>query len=383
MSLSYYIRKRFNNAYILGKCILFAFQKGRAQKEISNPKKILIFQPAQMGDMVCTTPLFRAVKRQYPQVHLYVMGKAINKELLVGNEDIDEYLVYSSRLSSIINMLQGRGIDFACVTSPNFLPLAALYLTGIPCIAVPKITGFSPYETKSFKILRHLAITKPHRMGHYAPKEYLRLLEPIGISTDDTKKHLVFSKDANLRINNLFQEHNVQTSKFIVGIAPSAGNKIKMWGRDKFAQVADHIYQKYNAQIVILGGNNDKNEVQEMLKHLDPETKVINFQGLLSIEELKAVISHLNLLISVDSGPIYIAEAFSVPTIDIVGPIDENEQPPIGKLHRIVKANRKKPELYVMNARMYNREEAQRQTNAITVEMVINEFEDLFKLLKS
>ena len=72
-----------------------------------------------------------------------------------------------------------------------------------------------------------------------------------------------------------------------------------------------------------------------------------------------------------------------MPTIDIVGPVDENDQPPQGKYNLIVKADRKKSELYVMNARKYNIKEAQRQINDITINMVIEKFEELCKKLKS
>ena len=65
-------------------------------------------------------------------------------------------------------------------------------------------------------------------------------------------------------------------------------------------------------------------------------------------------------------------------TVDIVGPIDENEQPPIALKHKIiVPPGRVKPELYVMNARTYDKEEAIRQVESISTEAVIQAIEDL------
>ena len=133
---------------------------------------------------------------------------------------------------------------------------------------------------------------------------------------------------------------------------------------------------------MIIGGENDKREAEEMVGFLGKNTKIINTTGLFNIDELKALISKLSLFISVDTGPIYIAEAFGVATIDITGPIDEKEQPPIGRIHKIVKIeNREKPELYVMNARVYNKKEAKRQVDEISVDMVIEKFEELMKIL--
>ena len=371
---------KINNLGILAFCVAKFIIGGKASKLVSELKKILIIQNAKLGDMVCTTPMFRAVKEKYPRSKLFVMGNALNRELLKGNPDINGYIVCENNFGfeDFRRSIRGEKFDFACVTAPGFAALAALYLAEVPLISAPVIrNGFSPYETKPYKILRNFVITKPHYMGSYAPREYLRLLEPIGIFTEDTKKYLYYSQEAEKTILDFFAKNHIAPEKdFIVGITPSAGNKIKEWGRNKFAKLADYIFDKYRAEIIIIGGPNDI-EVDEMISFVSKDTKFINTRGLFSVEELKALISKLNLFISVDTGPIYIAEAFDVPTIDIIGPIDGNEQPPIGKLHKIVVAERQKPELYVMNARIYNEKEARRQIEAISVEMVINKFKEL------
>ena len=371
---------KINNLGILAFCVAKFIIGGKASKLVSELKKILIIQNAKLGDMVCTTPMFRAVKEKYPRSKLFVMGNALNRELLKGNPDINGYIVCENNFGfeDFRRSIRGEKFDFACVTAPGFAALAALYLAEVPLISAPVIrNGFSPYETKPYKILRNFVITKPHYMGSYAPREYLRLLEPIGIFTEDTKKYLYYSQEAEKTILDFFAKNHIAPEKdFIVGITPSAGNKIKEWGRNKFSKLADYIFDKYRAEIIIIGGPNDI-EVDEMISFVSKDTKFINTRGLFSVEELKALISKLNLFISVDTGPIYIAEAFDVPTIDIIGPIDGNEQPPIGKLHKIVVAERQKPELYVMNARIYNEKEARRQIEAISVEMVINKFKEL------
>jgi len=363
--------------------IKFLF-RGKADRKLNNLGKFLIFQRAKLGDMVCTTPMFRAVKIKYPNSKLFVMGSKVNRELLAGNPDIDEYRVYKNNFFEIIKNIKKEKIDFACVASPNSVGLAMFYLAGIPLICAPVIkNGWSPYQTWTYKLLCKLVVTKSHYMGHYASREYLKLLEPIGIFTEDTKKHLFLSEGAKNKINKFFEENNINPdADFIIGISPSAGNKIKLWAGDKFAKLADYIYQKYKAKIIITAGSNEKRETEEMLRFLDENTKVINTTGLFNIDELKALISKLSLFISVDTGPIYLAEAFAIPTIDIIGPMDEREQPPIGPLHRIIKVPDRIPALHIMNARVYDEKEARRQIEEITVEMVIKEFNDLMDELK-
>ena len=341
---------------------------------------------AKLGDMVCTTPMFRAVKDKYPQAKIFVIGNSINKELLAGNPDVDKYLVWENNFWQLIKELKKEKIDFACSTHPNFRGLALLYLAMVESIAVPIIkNGFSPVETRLYKLLRNFVVTAPHNMGNYVPKEYLRLLEPIGIFSENTKKNLYFTKQAKDTIAKFFREKSVDTEKdFIIGISPSVGNKIKEWDLNNFAKLADYISFRYHAKIVIIGGRNDTDRATEMAESLNPDTKFVNSAGLFSIDELKALISKLSLFISVDTGPVYVAEAFNVPTIDIIGPMDENEQPPRGELHKIVKLEaRVKPAIHIMNSSEYDYEEARRQIKGVSVDMVIKEAEFLIKSMMS
>ena len=133
----------------------------------------------------------------------------------------------------------------------------------------------------------------------------------------------------------------------------------------------------------MVGGKSDVPEAEIVLKNITSEKNVTNLVQKTSIDQLKALISELDFFLSVDTGPIYIAEAFNVPTIDIIRPIDEKEQPPISEKNLIVlPANREKPEMFVMNARSYNPKEAKRQVNSITVQMVLDACKELISKLK-
>ena len=334
---------------------------------------ILIIQGAKLGDMVCTTPMFRAVKHKYPDAHLVVMGDALNKEVLAGNPYIDEYIVLPQTRQELQRVVKSKKFDYACITSPNPSALLALLLARVPRIVVPQIRGgFSPYATKTYRLLSLFATRVPHTMGTYAPREYLRLLEPLGIVTDDTRKDIVVAEAAKARVEKILQEADALSGAMLVGIAPGAGNKVKVWGGQKFAKVVEALQQRHTTKVVIIGGMRDTEEVQSMLQALSNKTDVVDLSGKLSIEELKALIAKLALFVSVDTGPIYIAEALGVPTVDIVGPMDQREQPPQGERHKVVVApGRKAPAMHIMNASMLDMAEVRRQTEAVTTESVV------------
>ena len=103
---------------------------------------------------------------------------------------------------------------------------------------------------------------------------------------------------------------------------------------------------------------------------LKDSSHIIDASEQMSLDELKALIARATLFVSVDTGPLYIAEAFDVPTVDIVGPVDERVQPPTGPRHTVVVPLRERAQLYIMNARVYDEVEARRQTESISVEQV-------------
>jgi ADP-heptose:LPS heptosyltransferase len=355
---------------------LFKVSFSPRKKEVKTPNRIIVIQPAKLGDMVCTTPVFHAIKQKFPKSKLYVMGDKINGKLLEGNQDIDEYVVFAkdSSIFKLGKRLKKENIDVCVIVGPNYVSLLIAIFSGIRSIIAPRPVGGKATNTRTYSALILFVHTREFKFGAYAPRERLRLLEPLDIFTEDTTKHLTFSADADTKAEELFSKHK---DKMLVGITLSAGNKIKEWPTERFAEVANHVASKYGVVIVIIGGPNDTEYSQMMRGSLNKEVQYIDTTGTLSIDELKATISKLDLFISVDTGPIYIAEAFNIPTVDIVGPMDEREQPPIGKFHKCVITDRKKPELHILNARVYNVTEAKRQIETITTNQVMNTIQRL------
>lgn len=353
-------------------CYFYVLVRGPASNVLGAPKRVVVVQMAKLGDMVCTTPLFRAIKARYPDVHLTVVGNKLNQELLSGNKDVDEYIFFNGIFDLILQLRESR-YDFGCITAPSVPYLAALFLGRVRTITVPLVVaGHSSNQTRIYHFIAALALTKPHTMHQYAPREYLRLLETIGIETTETRKYLFHTNEAQTRIDAYLAKNNLLGSeKLLVGVVPSAGHKTKQWFADRFAGVIRDLKERYPVTILLIAGPNHKDAGELVLKHLLPNT-AIDACGIFSLEETKALISSLSMLIAVDTGPIYIAEAYGVPTVDIVGPVDEREQPPSADIHLIVTPPQPRiPQMFVMNARDYDRKEVERQLEETTVASVV------------
>lgn len=329
----------------------------------------------KLGDVVCGTPLLRALRAHFPEARIIAAGAPFLPALLEDGALADGYVhIDAPDAEARVRTLKA---DAGVVTGPSFAAAAKLYLAGIPLVAAPRVEGgYSPFVTWPYRFFMPLVALYPYRMGGYAPRERLNALLPLCITSEDTTKALGYSEAARNKAEAMLKS----AGNFVVGISATAGNKIKEWPPERFAQVGDHLIETHRASVVLLGGPQDHETARAVLKCMRHGASVINVQGKLNLDELKALISRLGLFIAVDTGPIYIAEAFGIPTIDIVGPMDEKEQPPRGPFNRnVLPPYPRVPQLRILNARFYDKAEAERQTRSITAEMVIREADALIR----
>lgn len=284
---------------------------------------------SKMGDAICATPLFKAVKDNVNDSMVCVLSSNINSLVLKNNPFIDKIITYDKKsFLKIIKEIRLENFDVGICIDLNFLGLSFLCLSGIKCCLVPTIKMVNAFDGGYYKIIRRMfAVPVEYKLGEYMPRQYLKLLEFIGIFSENVKKTLGFTNDAKKKIEGLLFDNGMTLGKdIIIGIHVGAGNRLKLWGALKWAELINQLEINEKCRVILLGGKHDMPEVEKILPLLDK--KIINFSNILNIDEVKALINYLDIFISTDSGPIYIAEAFNKYTIDITGPVDEREQPP-------------------------------------------------------
>lgn len=376
---------KINNAKIILQCAGQFLRRGRACRLTENPEHILILQATpNLGDLVCITPLFRAVKKKYPASRLYVVGRKRGEEIVRFNPYIDEYWGYNNSPFELMGQVRQTPLDFACTTNPGTSGLAFLYLAGIPRISAFASKVKSKSYAGSYALLKKLVCQVDFATGFYIPRNYLKLLEPIGINTDDVQFDLFFSADGERVVTELFQKHGVSSQRdLIVAIAPGGSTDIRWWGQEKYAKLADYLYQRYQARLFLIGAGGDQKPIEEVIGYLDPQTKFIDLLNQ-PLDEFKAFLAKASLVIGNDSGPMTIAKAFKLPMVVFIGPTDEREyQLPAGPLNRIVKsARRGAPVTNALNWTDYDEQEAKRQINAITFEEAQKELDFIVDKIK-
>lgn len=332
-------------------------------------QRILLVPAGKLGDVVCTTPVMHAIRTHLPHAKLYIREFAGTNSALLADSGLADGYIGATTVREYIKALRRERIDTMLITGPSLEDVTAALLARVPNIVAPRVFGgYCPQQTRPYRWLLRFVQTFPYGIEAYAPRERLRVLEPLGIYAEDTTKHLGFSDPAHIAVATFLEKRDLGTRSYAV-ISPAAGSKIKQWPAERFACVAEHI-ATLGMSVLVIGTKRDRVEVGAMMGAITNSTSIVSVSEQLSLDELKALIARAALFVSADTGPLYIAEAFDVPTVDIVGPVDERVQPPMGPRHIVVVPHRERAQVYIMNARVYDEAEARRQTESISVEQV-------------
>ena len=298
--------------------------------------RILVIQTAKIGDLICSTPVFREVKRKFPDAHLTVLVNPITEELLKHNPHVDEILTikqtdykgFSGKLR-LSDLIRREKYDIAISLNPN-VPFALALFWGLVPVRISVMPDFAGTTFKSASLF--FTCLEKHVRGSLVIETYMKMLNAIGIKSNNISKEVYKSGNADLKTERLLGD----IDKPLIGIAVSSGNKLKEMGSEKIAELANMLLDNMDINITFIGSAQERDTAAAILKSIRKNDRIIDATGRLSLTELPALIERLTLFIGVDTGITYMADAVKVPIIHIAGPIDVSEQRPVEKNIRII-----------------------------------------------
>jgi len=298
---------------------------------------LIVKQHNQMGDMLCTLPLFAAVRRKFPKAYITLVASKVNCEIIdsPANRYIDKILVYDkSSAGKLINFykdLRAAKNQISIVPSTfSFSHTSHLinFLSGAKTrVGVRSTDGkYNKYEyllnihgnfrweeKKMHQVQRHLDIGR--LIGCNLAAEELK----------DVKLELT-KEEINYACNYI--GNKVKNEKPIIGFHPGAGKIQNRWHYKNFADLIKKLYKDFSANICITSGPADI-EVIALLKNELNENKIVFFESEnKSLRFDASVISKLDLYITNDTGPMHIANYLKTPLIALFGPTDSFEWGP-------------------------------------------------------
>ena len=283
-------------------------------------KRILVTRTDRIGDVVLSTPVFSAIRRRYPNVHLAALVAESNRDLIDGNPNLDEFILYDKRF---VHRSWKETYRFSCALKEKKFDVVInlhannrvhwiSYLSGIPrrigyrrknafllneTIPDEKWKGERHESSYNFDLLRFIDVPEPPVMELYVP-----LLE----------SHQV-------RLEERLAAEGLGRNEPYVILHPSASCPSRLWRAERYAEVGLRLMKTRGARIILVAGRSYENEIQcERLNTL-MRKQAVNLAGKLTLGMLACLIKGAELIISNDSGPVHIAAALGVRNITIFG----------------------------------------------------------------
>ncbi len=311
--------------------------------ELGNPKKFLIIrQHNQLGDLLATVPLFRAIKEKYPESHLTVILSPVNYQGLVQNKYIDKLAVFNKK--KLINpfyfirffRLLKMHYDVVIVPSVVSISFTSNLLAGMSNAKI-KIGPESLQGTENKSAYFFDRRVNLDWSLHPELNVYVRVLDvvkPFGITTKDYTAEIHFG-EKDLRVSrNFIKKLKLNQNERLVGLHVGAGKPQNRWPLAKFVSLVNKLEEKYDIKFYLTGSNADDEEISYVVKN-----SKVKFGLFLNkkISEVAALISLSNLFITNDTGVMHVAGATDTPQISIFGPTNPYIWAPYGKNKRFVR----------------------------------------------
>ncbi len=281
---------------------------------MAKPSHILVIRLSAMGDVAMTVPVIRVLAQTYPELKITVLSRPFFKAFFEGIPNLDflEADVHGKHkrfgLIKLAKDAKELGID----------AVADLHNV-IRSKIITKYLKFKGLETatidKGRAEKKDLIASEGKNISHLKTthQRYADVFEKLGFPVD--LKQFVAPPRKRLvpKLNGLIGVE----SKKLIGIAPFAAYQSKMYPLGLMAEVIRELDETDKYRIFLFGGG--KKEIELLKKLENPFANVTNVTGKLTFEEELALISNLDLMLSMDSGNGHLAAMYGVKVVTLWG----------------------------------------------------------------
>ncbi|MDP6958905.1 MAG: glycosyltransferase family 9 protein [Planctomycetota bacterium] len=290
--------------------------------------RILLFRPERIGDYLVFTPLVRALREAYPTHEIRIVVSSEIQALAQHTPGIDGLFIrerdrryeLKSRLKNLLEIRRwGAGTAIYPSQNREIWVDEMMIWSGakkrIGLIGNTHMTRSWMLHLGQFaytKILRMKPDTEMNNMGHI-----LESLQPG--KKIIPQPYLGITEKGEKSVSSILNKYELNPfGKEWVLIAPLAKDRIRRWKTEGFAEIIRKLYQTQGLATVLIGGPDDQEKLEEVLKQ-SGDTPVHICAGTLPITELAELASHAKLFLGVESGPLHFATAAGTPSLCIMG----------------------------------------------------------------
>ncbi len=281
---------------------------------MKTPNHILVIRLSALGDVAMTVPVLRVFAQTYPEIKLTILSKAPFKHLFddIPNLDFLETEVYGKhkglKLLTLAKEAKKLGID-AVADLHNVIRSRMIVnyfrIHGIKTATIDKGRSQKKALIKANK-KKFIQLKTTHQ-------RYADVFSKLGLSID-LQSH-IFPNRKKLSEKSL--ELIGVAPKKLIGIAPFAAFKSKMYPLKLMEEVIAKLDARQQYQIFLFGGGEEEGTILNTIAK--EHATVTSLVGTLPFNEELSLISNLDLMLSMDSGNAHLAAMYGIPVITLWG----------------------------------------------------------------
>jgi len=303
---------------------------------------LIIRQHNQLGDMLCVTPLLRALRATYPEAHIALLARPLNAEILNNASFLDEVILYDKQrffsapfaVWNFAKTLKERDFDLILVPATVSMSVTSDVLA---FLAGSK-RRIGPASLNGRRNLTGFVYNAPVDLDWRDDDSIHQTRRNMDIASLLVLDSVSNELEMGLSQNELNEGRNIINDKLngrplVVGFHPGAAKIPNRWDSHRFAELANRCAELYGALIVITAGPNDEEPLNQMTANIPNETLVLLNKP---IRIVASVIANCDLYITNDTGMMHVAAATGTPTLALFGPTPPLQWAPPGKHHSFI-----------------------------------------------
>ena len=309
-----------------------------SRMDASAAPKVLVIRRDNIGDLVCTMPLLRALRAQLPAARIVVLATRYNAAVLAGNPDIDSSCSYTKVKH------RAAGESALSIYWQRIQTILALRRERFDWILLPGGAQASSLRFARWIGSDRLLVRGDEDMvaGPHEVEQSCHLLSRMGLRYETPAPRVVPAPDEVARIDALIAGALPQRPSRLVGLHISARKPSQRWPAESFAELARRLAAEDTALLLLWAPGSADN-----LQHPGDDEKAALVRELAAglplvavptrrLEELIAALSVCDAVICGDGGAMHVAAGLGRPIVCLFGQSSAARWHPWGRAYELL-----------------------------------------------
>jgi lipopolysaccharide heptosyltransferase I len=290
---------------------------GKAQIALQNypARRIALIKPSALGDIIHSLPVLTALRRRYPTAYIAWVVNRSYEDLLIGHPDLDATLPLDRGASKtgIWTAMRSYGRFLRQFRRQQFdlvIDLQGLFRSGwiTGWSGAARRVGLSSAREGASWFYSDVIPVADFNAIH-AVDRYWLIAEAFGVR-DGPKSFPLPAFEAERRWAS---EYLRDCPRPWLVLAVGSRWITKRWPPEHFGTLARRAQRYAGGTVIFVGGQEDMPLARATAQYLDGGSR--NLTGQTSLRQLAALLSHADVMIANDTGPLHLAAALGRPVV--------------------------------------------------------------------